>query len=318
MENQTPQRIGEETSKAPRRETLDERLVAARVHDMKGDITVAVGPASILADATRNQFRHNGNPYAHIVRIYDRLINHSDDYLSSFRLDGREALQIRQESLGQIKDSIAFAEALGPFDKSSLHLSPEMKKLFSMLKRGHNRAKNTIAKLDAGNYEFEKASNLFAALHDQVYGDPRREAKEANLKSTLSPDLGKLEVNVADFEHIYLPLVKNALDAVAYGGNVAVRSYISGKGKTKKLILEVEDDGRGISHDLVKRVGQEGFTHGKKHGTGFGTSFVKSLIEVKYRGKFNVYSDGEGKGARVKVAIPLYKDAVSLPKNILN
>ncbi|GBC88238.1 Sporulation kinase A [bacterium HR13] len=93
-------------------------------------------------------------------------------------------------------------------------------------------------------------------------------------------------------------LIKNALEAVPYGGIVRVSLEKS----ESKVILSVEDNGPGIPAKYRDKVFDPFFTT-KKEGTGLGLPLVLKYT-YKLGGLLHVHSE-EGKGTKFIVEIPL-------------
>src|SRR5690242_15255021 len=102
--------------------------------------------------------------------------------------------------------------------------------------------------------------------------------------------------------------VSNLLDnAVKYSKNnddVRVRLQSAGE---KRIVLEVQDSGIGIPQDELKRIFRRFYRvqraiRGVK-GTGLGLFIVRSIAS-KHGGKVRAFSEGEGKGATISLALP--------------
>lgn len=96
-----------------------------------------------------------------------------------------------------------------------------------------------------------------------------------------------------------LALLQNALEAVADGGRVEVRVSTSGGMR----LVEVRDDGVGISHDDLERVFEPFFTTKKEDGSGLGLSSALR-IAAKHGGNVEAESEGPGSGARFTLTLP--------------
>ncbi len=68
-------------------------------------------------------------------------------------------------------------------------------------------------------------------------------------------------------------IINNSIEAEAK--EIKVSCF---KSDGKKMIT-FQDNGKGISKELIQKVGQKGFSHGKKNGQGLGISFLKQKIE---------------------------------------
>ncbi|MDX1533606.1 MAG: HAMP domain-containing sensor histidine kinase, partial [Nitrosopumilaceae archaeon] len=95
---------------------------------------------------------------------------------------------------------------------------------------------------------------------------------------TINCDFRKLEA-------VFSNLITNSIQAVNNVGNITLR--ISDKGKS--VLLEIEDDGPGISDSIATQIFDPLFTT-KTYGTGLGLSICKSIIE-KHAGDITVTSN---------------------------
>jgi hypothetical protein len=70
----------------------------------------------------------------------------------------------------------------------------------------------------------------------------------------------------SEFRRVLANLVDNAVQAIPAEGNVALE--LSSHDGTVELAIK--DDGQGISQAVLAKIGERGFSHGKKHGSGLG------------------------------------------------
>jgi two-component system sensor histidine kinase RegB len=94
-------------------------------------------------------------------------------------------------------------------------------------------------------------------------------------------------------------LVANALEASPEGGSV--RLYLSAKGA--RVRLEVSDQGRGMSAELLARLGEPFFTtKGPSNGMGLGVFLARTFAEQC--GGSLVFESEEGNGTRALLELP--------------
>jgi signal transduction histidine kinase len=74
-------------------------------------------------------------------------------------------------------------------------------------------------------------------------------------------------------------VIKNAIESAGPDGNVEIRIKAAGEDEDKGILIEVSDNGPGISHQDMKRIFQPFFTT-KDKGTGLGLSIVKKIMEA--------------------------------------
>ena len=80
-------------------------------------------------------------------------------------------------------------------------------------------------------------------------------------------------------------------------GNITISSYIEGD----STILELKDDGHGFSKEVGEKLFKFGFST-KQRSSGFGLHNCFNFMR-KNDGNFEISSDGEGKGALIKITI---------------
>lgn len=83
--------------------------------------------------------------------------------------------------------------------------------------------------------------------------------------------------------------------------NITISGVINGE---RELILKVQDDGRGVSTEHIKRVFEPFFTTKRNQGgTGLGLSVIYNLVTQKLNGK--VYAESkESEGMLITISIP--------------
>ncbi|SMQ76755.1 two-component system, CitB family, sensor kinase [Bacillus sp. OV166] len=98
-------------------------------------------------------------------------------------------------------------------------------------------------------------------------------------------------------------LVNNAFDAVRENGKEEKRVSLFLTDLGKELIIEIEDNGKGIDPILSEQIFQDGFsTKNRQSNAGIGLSLVKKAI--KDLGGYITFSSNEGAGTIFTVAIP--------------
>ncbi|MCA9611145.1 MAG: HAMP domain-containing histidine kinase [Sandaracinus sp.] len=99
-------------------------------------------------------------------------------------------------------------------------------------------------------------------------------------------------------QQVALNLVRNAIEATPAGGHVALRLSAT----REHLVLEVRDDGRGMSEVERDRAFEPFFTT-RTDGMGLGLAVVRGIV-ADLRGVLEL-SSTPGEGTRVRVALPL-------------
>ena len=100
------------------------------------------------------------------------------------------------------------------------------------------------------------------------------------------------------FDWVIENLLKNALDAMEGKGFINLKI----KQQTGNVIIDVTDNGKGISKQNIAKVFKPGFTT-KKRGWGLGLSLSKRIIEQYHKGQLYVKSSEPGKGTTFRIVL---------------
>ncbi len=82
-----------------------------------------------------------------------------------------------------------------------------------------------------------------------------------------------------EIRQVLVNVIKNAIESAGPAGKVEIRIKAAGQDADKGILIEVCDNGPGISHQDMKRIFQPFFTT-KEKGTGLGLSIVKKIMEA--------------------------------------
>lgn len=110
---------------------------------------------------------------------------------------------------------------------------------------------------------------------------------------------------------VLVHLLANANKFTDPGGQIGV--FV--RRQRDQVFLIVEDDGVGISDESLPQVFElfpeaSRSLHPDRRGLGIGLTLVRSLVEL-HDGSVTVSSEGEGKGSRFHVRLPIYKPAAA-------
>jgi two-component system, NtrC family, sensor kinase len=115
----------------------------------------------------------------------------------------------------------------------------------------------------------------------------------------LAPDLPVRSIDPDGLMKSLLNLIGNAIDAFeGMGGNIRVATVA----ENQTILVNVEDNGRGIPRDKMSRIFQPFFTTKGSKGTGLGLSMTRKYIE-DMGGSITVDSE-EGRGTKFTIALP--------------
>lgn len=171
-----------------------------------------------------------------------------------------------------------------------------------LLKNTIYQIQELISKLDD-----KKAVTLFdeAMIYDSLY-----QAKgeiglslSSNINFTFKIDDSLISANVNhvpfELRAILSNLVNNSSDAIDKNGKIIIKVT----DRIDSLEISVTDNGSGISPEVLPRVFEKNFSHGKTNGSGIGLSHAKEFIE-SWNGSI-VISSSLGFGTIVKIILPI-------------
>lgn len=123
--------------------------------------------------------------------------------------------------------------------------------------------------------------------------------KDVTLINDVAQDLPPIQGDLEQLKQVLINLILNALEAMAGKGSICLRAY---ENVHNKIVIEIEDTGKGISNEKIVRVFEPFFTT-KEEGTGLGLSIANQIIQ-SHKGKLTIRSI-EGKGTTVAIELPL-------------
>lgn len=89
-----------------------------------------------------------------------------------------------------------------------------------------------------------------------------------------------------EIRQLVLNLVRNGLEAMSPGGIINLRTYM----EEDKVVLSVQDNGKGIAPDVLEKLGTPFFTT-KDTGTGLGLAVCYSIAE-RHKAKIDIETGG--------------------------
>lgn len=105
-------------------------------------------------------------------------------------------------------------------------------------------------------------------------------------------------IKPTDFSRVLSNLINNAIDALQDEGKIS----ISLSENNNNVVIDVEDNGKGIPEGILSTLGKLGVTHGKPNGLGMGLYHAKNTIE-SWGGSLKIESR-IGLGTNIKIYLP--------------
>jgi signal transduction histidine kinase len=109
----------------------------------------------------------------------------------------------------------------------------------------------------------------------------------------------------AELNQVWTNLIDNAIDAVAEGGAITLRTRLDRGGET--VCVDVIDDGPGIAEEILPRIFEPFFTtKGVGEGSGLGLDIARRIVSRRHGGSIRVVS--EPGHTRFTVCLPLKEE----------
>ncbi len=144
---------------------------------------------------------------------------------------------------------------------------------------------------------------------------PAADSKRVNLEVIVDPKGGPVSGDPDRIQQIVWNLLSNAIKFTPAGGAVSLHV----RNSETHVEIRVEDTGEGISSGFLPHVFErfrqaDGSLTRQHKGLGLGLAIVRHLVEL-HGGSVSAESEGRGKGATFKVALPLLTGSTeSVPK----
>jgi signal transduction histidine kinase len=161
----------------------------------------------------------------------------------------------------------------------------------------------TLSLADAGGLRLQKEPVRVVDLLERVAESYRNQAELQSIRLGVKADAGLTEIALdpARMEQVLGNLVSNALRYTPEGGEI----QLNGRQAEGGVILEVIDNGSGISPEIIPHIFERSFRGDSSRSgdeSGLGLAIAKSIVEL-HGGEIDVESEA-GQGCRFWIFIP--------------
>lgn len=124
-------------------------------------------------------------------------------------------------------------------------------------------------------------------------------------------------INPGEFKRAISNLLNNAIESVSDNRKIII-SIFSNNGN---ILIKIKDNGTGFNDDVLKKLGNEKITFGKKEGKGIGLFSSIHLFQL-WHGNLTVENNVGSEGATVTITLPLvnppewFVDKIFINENI--
>ena len=127
----------------------------------------------------------------------------------------------------------------------------------------------------------------------------RRTSSQVQMIRQLPDNEVIVKMNASLFEWVIENLCKNAVDAMEGKGTITLTLME----ESDRVVIEVQDTGKGIRKKDLNNVFTPGFTT-KKRGWGLGLSLARRIVEEYHKGHIFVKNSELGKGTTFRIEMP--------------
>lgn len=195
--------------------------------------------------------------------------------------------------------------------------------IYSSVRRINDIANNLLNSRATNEISSEIRTELLGPIIDSLVSEKRMQYRDnlnINIKFDLNESFGLFSnVNVVELKRSLSNLINNSIEAIVSKGTVSINIFET---KDKKICLSIVDNGSGMSEDVLNKLGEKGFSYGKRgsdSGSGLGFFHAKKMIE-SLGGALEIESH-LGQGTSIKIFLNKaigpnwFLERLILPKN---
>lgn len=246
------------------------------------------------------------------IRDISRMKELEDDIRRS---DGLASIGILAAGLAhEIRNPLGGIRGAAQLLEKDLEKNEELKEYTALIIKETSRVSGLIDELlDFANPTKLnlKKMNIHEVLDSVISLETRSpEGEKINFMTDYDPSIPDIVGDREKLGQVFLNIVKNGCEAVKGEGSLIVSTRVAsdfmlaegGNVRSKVIIVDIADNGSGISPDDMKMLFTPFFTR-KGRGTGLGLAVSLRIIK-EHRGKITVESKS-GEGSRFSVSLPV-------------
>ncbi|MBU0574337.1 MAG: hypothetical protein KKH83_07680 [Candidatus Margulisbacteria bacterium] len=166
-----------------------------------------------------------------------------------------------------------------------------------------------IARIESGIVKLSRKKTPLNIVIEKALREikPMIAKKGIAVSIDLTPGLPEPMLDEKHFAQAFFQLLTNAANNSPDNSRITINAKAYGK-NGGSLLIEIKDNGKGISKEDIKNIFKKFFSAVDEKtgikGAGLGLSFCTTIIE-DHGGKIWAESDGPGKGASIKIILPV-------------
>ncbi len=286
---------------------ISENLGSGKRGDFYYEIFKSLELISLMHDAYSMKKDREG-VFSYKDRIYKARVFYTDEGVGLLIEDITERNlfeKLKEEFLSNLSHEVRTPVAAVQLTLETLLTEESDEKKRELIERALGRLKEVsrileavyMLSLDKKVEEFRQI-NLREILKE-IVRDLEEKLKEKNVSVEINLQEEKLLGDREKLKILLRNLIENAIKYNREGGSVFIRSYL----EEDKVILEVEDTGRGIDKGVLPLIFEPFVKFESERGMGLGLYLVKKIAEL-HGGSVRVESE-KGKGTKFIISFPL-------------
>ncbi len=208
---------------------------------------------------------------------------------------------LAKEAAHQLGTPLSSLLAWAELAKMNVQNPEQLRQIIIEMEKDLQRMQKIVERFSKiGSIPERRAENLATLMHDVVeyyrYRIPHL-GKQIEIVERYEPIVRP--VNPELFQWVIENLLKNAVEAI---DQVSGRIELSLEQKNGKAVIQIRDNGKGMSPAVRRSAFRPGFTT-KKRGWGLGLPLCKRIIEEYHQGKIWIKETGVGKGTTFHIEL---------------
>jgi signal transduction histidine kinase len=281
---------------APARRLAAPLTSAVRSCIEKG-ISVRVDQCAVRVGETDRLFGFNASPICQEGQCLGAVAT-GRDITESVRIDeevddlrrragiekvARQVTHALRNPLNAIKAHAQFIELTFPVDDPSRHYAEVIVEEVDRMDRLLTSLRD-LSRVEEMELRLQSPEEAIRSAYDIIR--PVAEAKGVDLAEQIEP-LPEILQDDVRLQQVFLNLLKNAVEAVDFGGRACIRAVTQPNGG---ICVDVLDDGPGIDSELSDRIFDLFFTTKGRMSQGVGLALCQEIIE-RHRGTISLCRD---------------------------
>lgn len=246
------------------------RLESGEVDSLTTEVPAEVGPLV-------EQFNH-------LLELFQQRLEHSRKGLGNLSHALKGPINLLQQQID--------SDEMAPHPELKTAMDLQLTRVRQLMEREMKRARLAGSGISGGRFYAAREMPSLVRVLRQIYHE------KALLIDCRVPEAGALSVDREDM----LELLGNLLDNACKWADGKVRCSIE---QGKAVVIQVEDDGPGVSPEALTRLAERGVRIDESvDGHGLGLAIAKDMVKL-YGGEMTFELSPELGGLQVRVSLPL-------------